>query len=147
MKMPKRPRTNIDPPLTSFGDIAFQLIIFFVLTTVIMDDAQLQAQLPKGEELEQLPSSARISIGIDEESAIWYNGKKMDMGSWMDALPPKLEADLALIENPKDRVVIFRCDQNINKKLFEPVLGFITSAGGVVVLVGEEGQPDIVYNM
>jgi hypothetical protein len=38
-------------------------------------------------------------------------------------------------------MVVFRCDQGVDKKVFEPVLAAISKAGGVIAAVGEASEP------
>ena len=41
----------------------------------------------------------------------------------------------------QDRLVVFRCDQGVDKQVFEPVLAAISKAGGVIAAVGEASGP------
>ena len=48
---------------------------------------------------------------------------------------------LAGKKDVKDRLVVFRCDQGVDKQVFEPVLAAISKAGGVIAAVGEASGP------
>jgi hypothetical protein len=36
------------------------------------------------------------------------------------------------------RIVLFKCDQAVDKKVFEPVIEAISKAGGIVAAMGEK---------
>ena len=76
MKMPRPKKVNLEPPTGSMGDIAFLLIIFFMLTTTIADESKLDAELPMAEKLETLGDSIKVSVSIDRHGVIAYNRKR-----------------------------------------------------------------------
>jgi hypothetical protein len=45
---------------------------------------------------------------------------------------------LAGKKDPRERLVVFRCDKGVDKKVFEPVLAAISKAGGVIAAVGDK---------
>jgi hypothetical protein len=57
------------------------------------------------------------------------------------ASPATIEAGVAGFlagkKDPRERLVVFRCDKGVDKKVFEPVLAAISKAGGVIAAVGD----------
>ncbi len=74
MKIKKKAKASSEIPAASMSDIAFLLIIFFMLTTVFSQDAGLKYQLPdstKEVELEQ----KNLEIGVYANGAITIDGE------------------------------------------------------------------------
>lgn len=140
MKMPRRPRVNIEPPTSSMGDIAFLLIIFFMLTTTITEESNIDAEPPRAEHLDTLRDSPSVIVSIDAKEKIYYNGKKEDLSP--ESITEKVEADMQKIPDVTKRQVMFRCDKDIPRSIYEAYLGAISRAGARSVLVGTSGVPE-----
>ena len=50
-------------------------------------------------------------------------------------------ADLNAIEENDKKVVHFKCDARQPRKVFEPVLIAISEAGGIIIPIGDKGEP------
>jgi biopolymer transport protein ExbD len=75
-----------------------------------------------------------ISVAVDATGKYWVNGAEVP-----DTKSVKVAVD-ALIgkrTNAEARVVVFKCDRGIDKKVFEPVIEAISEAGGTVAAMGE----------
>jgi biopolymer transport protein ExbD len=121
------------------GDIAFLLIIFFIVCSNFAREVGIRIQPPRSADID-LVGEGRITVLIDEDGVIYLNGQKA--GS-----PQAVEASVSeLVEGkgtPKERMVVFKCDRDVDKAVFEPVLDAIARAGGTIVAVGEEGRQRI----
>jgi biopolymer transport protein ExbD len=137
MKLRKSRRVAPTVPLASMGDIAFLLTIFFILTSNFAKDDTRNIKPPSARELAQLENQ-NVSVSIDADGGVFFNGRPV-------ASPATIEAGVAGFlagkKDPKDRMVVFRCDQGVDKKVFEPVLAAISKAGGVIAAVGEASGP------
>ena len=137
MKLRKSRRVEPTVPLASMGDIAFLLTIFFILTSNFAKDDTRNIKPPSARELAQLENQ-NVSVSIDADGGVFFNGRPV-------ASPATIEAGVAGFlagkKDPKDRMVVFRCDQGVDKKVFEPVLAAISKAGGVIAAVGEASGP------
>ncbi len=133
MKLRKARRVAPTVPLASMGDIAFLLTIFFILTSNFAKDDTRTIKPPSARELAQMENQ-NVSVSIDADGGIFFNGRPV-------ASPATVEAGVAgfLVgkKETKDRMVVFRCDKGVDKKVFEPVLAAISKAGGVIAAVGE----------
>ena len=137
MKLHKSRRVPLTVPLASMGDIAFLLTIFFILTSNFAKDDTRNIAPPSAAELEQMEKQ-NVSVSIDAEGGIFFNGRPVGSA---DVIEAGVAAFLVGKKDPKDRMVVFRCDRGVDKKVFEPVLAAISKAGGVIAAVGEKAKP------
>ena len=137
MKLHKSRRVPLTVPLASMGDIAFLLTIFFILTSNFAKDDTRNIAPPSAAELEQMEKQ-NVSVSIDAEGGIFFNGRPVGSA---DVIEAGVAAFLVGKKDPKDRLVVFRCDRGVDKKVFEPVLAAISKAGGVIAAVGEKAKP------
>jgi biopolymer transport protein ExbD len=138
MRLRKSRRVAPAVPLASMGDIAFLLTIFFILTSNFAKDDTRKIKPPNARELAQLENQ-NVSVSIDADGGLFFNGRPV-------AAPATIEAGVAGFlagkKDPQDRLVVFRCDKGVDKKVFEPVLAAISKAGGVIAAVGEASGPN-----
>jgi biopolymer transport protein ExbD len=136
MKLHKSRRVPPTVPLASMGDIAFLLTIFFILTSNFAKDDTRKIAPPSAAELAQLEKQ-NVSVSIDSDGAVFFNGRPVGSA---DVVEAGVAGFLVGKKDPKDRMVVFRCDRGVDKKVFEPVLAAISKAGGVIAAVGEKAQ-------
>lgn len=119
-------------PVASMGDIAFLLIIFFMVCSNPLREQHVELTPPKAEDLENVKEE-RVSLSISEEGVIYVQGLPVadaEAAGWAVA---------ALIADKvgDGRIVMFKCDQNIDRTVFEPVIDAITEAGAIIAAVGD----------
>ncbi|MBM4030347.1 MAG: biopolymer transporter ExbD [Planctomycetes bacterium] len=135
MKRPRkrRRRARIVIPVASMADIAFQLIIFFMICSNFAREAGIPVKPPTAPNLDRLRES-NTAVSIDSRGQIYVQGRRVP-----DAL--SVEAELpGLLRNARTteaRVVLFRCDRAVGREVFEPVLDAIARGGGIVAAIGE----------
>ena len=137
MRIRKARRAPPTVPLASMGDIAFLLTIFFILTSNFAKDDTRNIQPPTARELEQMEKQ-NVSVSIDADGRMFFNGRPVAAAATIEA---GVAGFLAGKKDPKDRLVVFRCDKGVDKQVFEPVLAAISKAGGVIAAVGETSTP------
>ena len=126
------------PSLASFGDIAFLLIIFFVLASDFAKEPPGKVDLAKSPELETL-ASAKVVVVIDKEDRVYLNGQEVyDPDSVEAAVLVKYEN----VTESSKRIVQFKCHRAATKATFEPIVGAIAKAGALIAVLGEEGDPE-----
>jgi len=132
----RRHRAAVRVPVASMGDIAFLLIIFFIVCSNFAREVGVRIQPPRSTDID-LVDEGRITVLIDEDDVIYLNGQEAGTAQ-------AIETNVAeLIEGktaPEGRMVVFKCDRDVDKAVFEPVLDAIARAGGTIVAVGEEGR-------
>lgn len=131
----RRPKSITAVPVASMGDIAFLLIIFFMVCSNFAKEASVKLSPPKSEDIEQIKESG-VSVSIDKDGLIYIQGQ----------LVPDAEAVewgvAALMQNKvthEGRTVMFKCDAEIGRDVFEPVLDAIARSGALIAAVGEIG--------
>ncbi len=132
----RRRRPSFIVPIVSMGDIAFLLIIFFMLCSNFARQAGIKVTPPVSLDIETVDES-QFAVLIDEDSAIYFQGIKMHSADALEAELAELLRDAASADA---RRVLFRCDRGVDRSVFEPVLDAVTRAGGIVIAVGEKGD-------
>ncbi len=101
----KRESVSDEIPTASMADIAFLLIIYFMVTTTFAATRGLDFSLPKDEQDTPLVDKEEsVLIEIQPGGALLVDGKSMNLDEVLDYLKPKLE------RNPMKPVII-RPDQ------------------------------------
>lgn len=131
----KKKRRKVQVPIASMGDIAFLLIIFFMLLSEFSKDKDLPIELPQSDQVKktEVVVAARVAMAADGE--IYFDGDRVDSAKDVEwgvrALLSKTVAD-------EQRHVQFKCDASLSKETFEPVLKAIAEGGGIIEAVGED---------
>jgi biopolymer transport protein ExbD len=128
MRIHRRKRMNMIVPVTSMGDIAFLLIIFFILTSNFMKESHLEVTPPVSKDLLEL-EQAPVSLAIDKHGAVYLQGTEVPAG----ALDSQLEL---LLSRRTDKVVMVRIDETVTEEHFRPVLLALSKAGAEPALLG-----------
>ena len=123
-----------DVPLTSFSDIAFLLIIFFILAATLAQTRGLTTDFPQGEKSEEPPKKT-TSIML-RDGRVLFNDKPVDLA--------KLKAELALLRlgtrKGDAQVVLLEATGKVAYQTYFEVMAAITKAGGKICIVREEGS-------
>ena len=134
----QKKRRQIPVPIASMGDIAFLLIIFFlVCSEVSKDKNNLNVTLPLSEYVEKMEASVVARVAIDEGGEIYFDGVLMDGAKDVEW---GIRALLTNTITDDQRHVQFKCDATLPKEVFEPVLKAIAEGGGIIEAVGEKDE-------
>lgn len=136
MKKRRKRKNIINVPVASMGDIAFLLIIFFMVASHLAHERH-QINPPRSLDALKIKES-QISVAIDMEGKIYLQGRLVDSA---DDIETGVKAMLANKTTEEQRTVIFRCDKDINRDQYMPVIEAIVNAGGLIGAVGDEGKP------
>ncbi len=90
MKIKKRKKPSSEIPAASMSDIAFLLIIFFMLTTVFSQEEGLKYQLPDSTKEVSLESK-NIEITVDQNDNVTYDGMPIPSNQ-LDQIRVKVQA-------------------------------------------------------
>lgn len=120
-------------PTGSFSDIAFLLIIYFLVATTLVKVKTITADLPAGEKSTQAQSDKTPIINL-RGADVFFNDKRMDM--------PELNERLAALDLPNQegekRVVMLESARGTPYDNYFKALAAISANGGVVAIVEEE---------
>jgi biopolymer transport protein ExbD len=128
----QRKTWRVEVPSVAMGDIAFNLLIFFVILARAQDDSHLQWQAAKGKDLEKA-GPARVSVLIDTEGKLYLNGQQLGVSQ----LAGRIRETLG--ETPAGkRTVILKIHKETPALRFEPVIEAISEAGGELLHILDE---------
>ena len=116
-------------PLSSMGDIAFLLIIFFMLASNFMKTGNVDLEKPGAPGLEK-QEAAKCSVMMDKDAVIWYEGAQVDAREVTDRLKE-------LVENDHDFAVHVTIHKGLAHKDFMPLVSAISESGAKMILTGE----------
>lgn len=116
----------------AMGDIAFNLLIFFVILARAQDDSHLRWEQSRVEEVEKV-EQARASVTVDREYRLYLNGRELGSAQ----LAGELEKILGDAPAGK-RTVLLKIHKDTQAGRFEPILEAVSQAGGELVHVVEE---------
>jgi biopolymer transport protein ExbD len=131
----KKKRKTIPIPVASMGDIAFLLIIFFlVCSESIKDNSSLPVTLPTSEYVKKNKISVVAYVVLDENGEIYFDNNRVDSPKDVEW---GVRALLTKSVTDDQRHVQFKCDKSQPREVFQPVLQAIAEAGGIIEAVGE----------
>ena len=131
----KRKRRKVSVPIASMGDIAFLLIIFFLLLSEFAKDKDLPIDLPVSQQVRKNEAVVAARVAVDADGSIYFDGDRVDNAKDVEW---GVRALLSKTVSDEQRHVQFKCDASLSKETFEPVLKAIAEAGGIIEAVGEE---------
>lgn len=138
MRRRKKKRKMIPIPVASMGDIAFLLIIFFlVCSEASKDNTKLKIDPPVSEHVKTTKVTVCARVDIDESGQVYLDGALVEGAKVVEGGVRNAVANTVTDEQ---RHVQFRCDKSQPREVFEPVLQAIASAGGIIEAVGEVQQ-------
>ncbi len=132
MARERRKREPPEIPVSSFSDIAFLLIIFFILATTIERIVGFVGELPSGQRSET-PMEKAPSVQLHGER-LMMDEKDVDLLTLRKRL-----FDLKLRERQEEqKVVMMETTGKVNYQRYYEVMAAISAAGGVVAIVKDE---------
>lgn len=126
----RKKRMSLIVPTSSMGDIAFLLIIFFMLASTFMKSGNVQVESATSNAIESQESPI-MEVIVDADGAIWMGGAMSSVAEV--GMACKMQAE-ELRETP----VHLKVDKNLPRKDYMPVIEAISEAGVKMVLTGEK---------
>ena len=137
MAIRRREENAVEVDVGPFADIAFLLIIFFILTTTLMHSAGRAIPIPASEPAKEEEASPPPSIILTRDR-IRYGSDADAPEIEFDALRSVLmKENFGQREDPQDRVVVVECRDDVNWEIYFRVISAISRAGGVVAILSE----------
>ena len=107
------------------GDIAFLLIIFFlVCSEVSKDKNNIKVNLPLSEHVVKTKAVVVARVAVDETGEIYFDGERVDNAKDIEW---GVRALLTNTVSDDQRHVQFKCDKSQPREVFEPVLQAIAA--------------------
>lgn len=137
MRVRRQTKLLVEPPSSATGDIAFNLIVFFLVCASVQPDTGRPQEIPRSEENQQKEEVQNIEVAITgNESAISINGDTVRTPE----LLPRLSTLLAGKTRPEEKIVIVKSKLDTSYHHWINVTGAIEQAGGLVTIQREEEQ-------
>jgi biopolymer transport protein ExbD len=134
MKLPRK-KLTASVPAFAMGDIAFLLLVFFVILARAQDDSHIQWQPARLKDV-KMSAAPRASVTIDTGFKTYLDGKEIAVVDLAAALSNILGDAPA-----GQRNVFLKVDREAKATTFEPVIAAIGEAGGDLIHILEPEEP------
>lgn len=126
----------IEPPSVATGDIAFNLLVFFLVCASTQPDAGRKQDIPRSDpQQQQTEQSQNIEVALTRTTAAINGQIKAPTEFFND-----LRLLLAAKSKPEDKVVVVKSTKDTSYDQWILYTGYIAEAGGIVTLQLEEEQ-------
>jgi len=129
----RKHRREANVPVSAFSDIAFLLIIFFILATTLVHVTGMVTEIPSGEKKEAKEEKETATVQLNGQRVL-FNDKPVSM--------KQLRAELAKLKlhqkSEDDKIVMLEPAKNVPYQNFFDVLASINAAGGVAAILEDE---------
>lgn len=135
MKFRRSTKLLVDVPAVASGDIAFNLIVFFLVCASTQPDTGRSQILPKSEQTQQQqePQDEHLTVEL-KRNAVLINGDPVKTTE----IKARVKAKLAGKSRPEHRVVIVKSADDVPYHAWIEVTSQIEDAGGIITLQLEE---------
>lgn len=117
----------------SFADLAFLLIIFFLVAATLIKTRGFMAELPAGDPAEDDPGEKQPTVALLDNSLQW-NGTELTL--------PELRGRLVELDLPQQpesrRIIIIEAAPAVEYERYYQVWSAIAQAGGIVALKDDD---------
>jgi biopolymer transport protein ExbD len=127
-------RRHLEPgqPVVAMADIAFNLVLFFIILARTQDDSHLKWD-PAGAAKVEAIDQSRICVSVDKENKVYLNGDQKSIGELTAAVERLIKA-----EPTGKRTVLLKIHKDTLAATFEPIIEAVSQAGGDLVHVLNE---------
>jgi biopolymer transport protein ExbD len=133
MTVRRKKKIKMIIPLASMGDIAFLLIIFFMLVSSFMKNNQQYE--PASSRFVQSVDAAQLAVTIDENEEIWVQGQSVSVGEIAGLV------EMLVDEHPREVLVHVNIEKSLTRKTYMPVMEALSESGVKIVMTGLQGEP------
>jgi biopolymer transport protein ExbD len=133
----RKEKRDLEIPTDSVSDIAFLLIIFFILTTTLSKLTGFTAELPSAAASQQqaAKTDAKTPTVQITNGKLLFNEQEVSMAALRERL---LDLQLAKKQG-EEKVVMLEAAGKVNYQAYYEAMAAISGAGGIVAIV-EEGE-------
>ncbi len=137
MLVEKKKKRDVGIPQSSLADIAFLLLIFFLVTTTMDADKGIHMVLPeRGGEVKINPQNI-AKILVNEAGLILFDGKQVEDSELKELLTTRLkERGYDADGNPK-LIVSIKTDRETSYERYINVLDIVKGAGATKISIAE----------
>lgn len=128
-----RSQLLVEPPSAATGDIAFNLIIFFLICASTQPDSGRSQTLPRAEQNQQQKEAKNIEVALTRD-AMLLDGVPVKAND----LTAKLKQRFVGKRQADQRIVVVKSDKSTQYALWMKASIAIEQAGGVITIQREE---------
>jgi len=136
----RRNKLLVEPPAGASSDIAFILIVFFLVCASVQPEQGRPQEIPKTEEEPEKKEEKKNPEVVLERTRVKLNGDPLTDKAYQT----RLDGLLAGKREPEDRVVMLKSKSEVSYERWIKFTGLIEKAGGIVTLQLEEEQVQVV---
>ncbi len=131
----------VEPAAVATGDIAFNLIVFFLVCASTQPDSGRKQDLPSSEQTKTAETKNNIEIALARPMTIvQLNGDPVKMTE----LPLRLNRLLAAKQRVDDKVVIIKTKPDVPYEHWIAVTSLVQDLGGSITIQREEERTVLV---
>lgn len=136
----KRRKLLVEPPTTAAPDIAFILIIFFLVCASVQPDTGKSQEIPRSEDAkDQTEENQNLEVSLTD-TTIMVNGSLIPL----ENLRGKIGQLLAGKEKESDRVVIVKSSGETTYQRWITATTAIEEGGGIITIQLEQEEVRVV---
>ena len=129
----RKQRRDPEMSVSAFSDIAFLLIIFFILATTLVQVSGVVTEIPSGEKSQAQQQTETLTVELQGDRVL-VDEKPIDMKE----LRRRLAAMKLDQKSGEDKVVLLEASRDVTYQSYFDVMASISAAGGVTAIVEEE---------
>jgi biopolymer transport protein ExbD len=133
MKIRRNSNLLVESPASATGDIAFNLIVFFLVCVSVQPSTGRQQTIPKAETVEQKKQGENIEVLLTR-NVVMMNGNPVTDGEFDSLIQRQLKGK----KRPEDRIVVVKSKPDVEFKNWIDITSRIEDAGGIITLQVEE---------
>ncbi len=133
LRRKKRPESEVD--VSSFSDVAFLLIIFFILTTTFKLIGGQELNIPSGEDGDSTEQK-QLTISLTGKKILYGEDSKSSLT--LRQLRVQLADEELSTKKEEQRMVVLESDENVVYQRYYNVMLAIRDADGIVALIERE---------
>jgi biopolymer transport protein ExbD len=117
-------------PVASMGDVAFLLIIFFMVTTNFIKEAHVKIDQASSPDIARVEESL-VSVSLDKDGNLWLQGQPCPVQVLQEGVE-------ALLIDRQDKTVMLKIDKDVRHERLGPVFMALSKAGAEIALIGTQ---------
>ena len=131
MAIERKLKSRVSLPVSAMADIAFLLLIFFMLSSISEEDKEIPIELPQSK-ISVQENEKFFNVWINEQGDVFFSGKQGNL------LALTTHATYKLLSNPQIRVLI-RASKDVKYEYINSVLDALKEAGiHYIVLISKK---------
>jgi biopolymer transport protein ExbD len=135
MRLRRKNNLLVEPPASATGDIAFNLIVFFLVCASVQPDSGRKQTIPRAEQTENKEKKNDENIQVElKRTAVLINGDAVRIPEFGARIKVKLDAK----RTQEEKIVVVKSGDDVEYAHWIAITSQIEDAGGIITLQLEE---------